>query len=374
MADPLFEPISIGTLTLPNRLVMAPMSQGKAPGGILHPAHASFYRRRADGGIGLIISGATSIGHDRAAFDDNEAHFHGPALEGWTKVVEDVHAGGGRIIPQLGHAGLQGLAAQPLATPSFGPSGVWLPGAQVGIKAGPERDGPVMTLADVDAVIEAFAAAVVSAKRIGFDGAEIHAAHGFLIDQFLWSRTNRRTDHYGVDRARFAAEIVAACRAAVGPDFPIVMRISQFKMTDYDARLAETPDELARLIEPIAAAGVDCFDCSQRRYFRPEFSDSPLNFAGWVKKLSGKPTIGGGGIGLAKTSLEYGETNIYATVAPTAIDHLDDVREKLARGEFDMVSLGRAILGDPAWAHKVREGRHAELTPFKPELMMSLDG
>jgi 2,4-dienoyl-CoA reductase-like NADH-dependent reductase (Old Yellow Enzyme family) len=374
MADPLFEPIMIGSLKLPNRLVMAPMSQGKAPRGILDPAHAAFYRRRAEGDTGLIISGATSVGHPRAAFDDNEAHFHGAALGGWASVVKEVHAGGGRIIPQLGHAGLQGLAAQAPATPSFGPSGVWLPGAQVGIKAGPERDGPIMTLADVDSVIEAFAVAVADAKRIGLDGAEVHAAHGFLIDQFLWGRTNRRTDHYGIDRARFAAEIVAACRAAVGPDFPILMRISQFKMTDYDATLADTPDHLARLIEPLADAGVDCFDCSQRRYFRPEFPGSALNFAGWVKKLSGKPTIGGGGIGLAKTSLEYGETNIYATVAPTAIDHLDDVRERLARGEFDMISLGRAILGDAAWARKVREGRYAELTPFKPELMMSLDG
>ena len=373
MSDPLFEPITIGALTLPNRLVMAPMSQGKSPSGILAPEHAAFYRRRAEGGTGLIISGATSIGHERAAYDDNEAHFHGAALDEWANVVRAVHAGGGRIIPQLGHAGLQGLAATPPASPSFGPSGIWLPGAQVGIKAGPEREGPAMTLADVDAVVEAFATAVASAQRLGFDGAEIHAAHGFLIDQFLWGRTNRREDQYGKDRARFAAEIVAACRAAVGPDFPIAMRISQFKMTDYDAKLADTPGELARLIEPLACAGVDFFDCSQRRYFRPEFDGSALNLAGWVKKLSGKATIGGGGVGLAKTSLEYGETNIYATVASSAVDHLDDVRERLMRGEFDMVSLGRAVLGDAAWAKKVREGRHAELTPFKPELMMSLD-
>lgn len=373
MSDPLFQPIAIGSLKLPNRVVMAPMGQGKAPGGQPDPGYAAFYRRRAEGEIGLIISGATAIGHDQAALDDNEPHFHGTALEAWANIVREVHAGGGRIIPQLGHAGLQGLAPVAPAWPGFGPSGIWLPGAQVGIEAGPERQGPAMTLKDIEAVVEAFAKAARVAQQLGFDGIEIHAAHGFLIDQFLWRRTNRRTDEYGVDRTRFAAEIAAAARAAVGPEFPIAMRLSQFKMTDYAAKLADTPEDLAVLLAPLVDAGVDFFDCSQRRFFRPEFDGSALNLAGWVKKLSGKPTIGGGGVGLAKTSLEYGETGIYANVAASSVDHLDDVRERLARGEFDMVSLGRAILGDAAWARKVRLKQHADLQPYRPELLIGLN-
>ncbi|SFR88705.1 12-oxophytodienoate reductase [Sphingomonas jatrophae] len=374
MHDPLMAPITIGTLSLPNRIVMAPMGQGRAPGGLPSEAYAGFYRRRAEGEIGLIVTGATAVGHERSAFDDDEPHFHGAPLDSWAQIVRGVHEAGGRIVPQLAHAGLQGLAMNPPKVPGIGPSGIWLPGAQVGVEAGPGReDGEAMTLADVDAVVAAFARAAADAKRLGFDGIEIHAAHGFLIDQFLWARTNRRSDVYGQERSRFAAEIVAACRAAAGPDFPILLRLSQFKMTDYAARLADTPAELERLIAPLVEAGVDLFDCSQRRFFRPEFDGSPLNLAGWIKALTGKPTIAGGGIGLAKTSLEYGEANIYATRATVALDHLDAVRERLDRGEFDLVSLGRAILGDAAWARKVRLGQIDQLEPFEPAVSLGLN-
>lgn len=374
MHDPLLAPITIGSLTLPNRIVMAPMGQGRAPGGLPDAAYAGFYRRRAEGEIGLIVTGATAVGHQHSAFDDNEPHFHGNPLDTWARIVGEVHAAGGRIVPQLAHAGLQGLAISPPALPGIGPSGVWLPGAQVGAEVGPGReDGHAMTLGDIDAVIAAFAGAAADAHRLGFDGIEIHAAHGFLIDQFLWSRTNRRSDVYGQDRSRFAAEIVAACRAATHADFPILLRLSQFKMTDYAARLADTPAQLAQLLAPMVDAGVDLFDCSQRRCFRPEFSDSPLNLAGWIKSITGKPTIAGGGIGLAKTALEYGEANIYATRATVALDHLDDVRERLARGEFDLVSLGRAILGDAAWARKLRLGQLDQLEPFEPQVSLGLN-
>lgn len=373
MTDPLFAPVTIGTLHLPNRIVMAPMGQGKASGGLPDDGYPAYYARRAIGGAGLIVSGATAIGHPLAAFDENEPHFHGDALTIWARAAEAVRAAGGRMIPQIGHAGLQGLA--PVAPPwaGIGPSGIWLPSAQVGEPAGPERhDGTAMTLDDIDAVIAAFATAASDAKRLGFDGVEIHGAHGFLIDQFLWARTNRRTDAYGQDRTRFAVEVITACRAAVGPDFPIALRFSQFKMTDYDARLADTPDQLAAIVTPLADAGIDIFDCSLRRFWRTEFPGSPLNLAGWVKKLTGKAAIAGGGIGLEKTALEYGENGVYGRVADASIAHLDDVRDRLDRGEFDLVALGRSILGDAAWPAKVRSGRHDTLQPYRPELLAVL--
>ena len=374
MADPLFTPFSIGLMQLPNRVVMAPMGQGKAPGGMPDPDYPAYFARRAEGGAGLIVSGATSIGHEAAAFDENEPHFHGDALEEWRRTVEAVHAAGGRIMPQLAHAGLQGLAPVAPPWPGMGPSGVWMPAAQLGVEAGPERiEGEPMTLADIEAVIAAFARAAEDAKRIGFDGIEIHGAHGFLIDQFMWAHTNRRNDDYGRDRARFAAEVVAACRAVVGPIYPISFRLSQFKMTDYAAKLADTPQALEELIVPLVEAGVDLFDCSLRRFWRPEFEGSAMNLAGWVKKLGGRPTIAGGGIGLARTAMEYGQEGVYANVAEASIAHLDEVRERIAKGEFDLVALGRSILGDPAWAAKVKAGAHETLQPYRPELLMGLN-
>lgn len=133
------------------------------------------------------------------------------------------------------------------------------------------------------------------------DGVELHGAHGYLLDQFLWAGTNRRTDAYGGDpvaRTKFAAEIVAAVRETVSPDFPVIFRYSQWKQEAYDARLAQTPEELDAILTPLAAAGVDAFHASTRRYWLPEFEGSDLNLAGWTKKLTGRPTITVGSVGL----------------------------------------------------------------------------
>ncbi len=369
MDDPLFRPFEVRKLRLPNRIVMAPMGQGRAPGGALDPGYVDYFRCRAEGEVGLIISGASSIDHPHAALDGNEPHFHGPSLGRWREIAQAVHQCGGRMVPQVGHAGLQGLAAEPPPWLGMAPSGIWMKAAELGSEPVWEQRAGPMTLDEIDAVVAAFADAAASAQTIGFDGIEIHAGHGFLIDQFLWSHTNRRDDDYGADRTRFAAEIISACRSAVGEDFPIFMRLSQFKMTDYAARLAGTPAELEALLRPLVDAGVDVFDCSQRRFWRAEFADSPLNLAGWVKKLSGRAAIGGGGVGLEKTSLEYGAAGVYFQTATPSADHLNDLRERLDRDEFDLVSVGRAVLADPAWARKVRLGATDQLRPYGPEAL-----
>jgi 2,4-dienoyl-CoA reductase-like NADH-dependent reductase (Old Yellow Enzyme family) len=374
---PLFKPFQVKSLRLPNRIVMSPMGQGHAAGGVPDAGYPAYYRRRAEGEVGLIISGATAIPHESAPLDQSEPHFHGDAaLAAWKRAADEVHAAGGRIIPQLWHSGLHGLAFSPPPWPQHGPSGIWFPGPGAdGSTGAPERRGAPMTQAEIDAVIEAFGRAAETARDLGFDGVELHGAHGFLIDQFFWHRTNLRTDRYGGDlraRTRFAVEIIGECRRRVGPDFPIFFRISQFKMTDYTARLAETPDELGRFLEPLADAGVDVFDCSIRRFWQPAFPGSHLNLAGWVKKLSGVPTLACGGVGLAEEAVSFGDANTYGTTASASLSNLDLLCAMLDRGEFDLVALARAILGDPAWAAKVRRGREEDLTPFTADLMMTL--
>ena len=113
------------------------------------------------------------------------------------------------------------------------------------------------------------------ARRLGFDGIEIHGAHGYLLDQFFWAATNHRTDDYGVTlrrRAAFPARVVAAVREAVGPDFPIIYRFSQWKGVDYTARIAANPGELEELPTPLVDAGVDLFHTSLRRHWLPDGS------------------------------------------------------------------------------------------------------
>jgi len=375
---PLFQPLTIKSLALKNRIVMAPMGQANAKGGVPDPGYAAYFRRRAEGEAGLIITGATAIPHPSAPMDIHEPHFHGDeALDGWKQAVDEVHAAGGRIIPELWHTGLHGISYAPPPWQQHGPSGVWFPGPREDGTAGEsEIRGEEMTQAEIDAVIEAHGDAVETAQALGFDGVEIHGGHGFLVDQFFWHRTNLRTDRYGGaslrERTRFGVEVIAECRRRVGPDFPIFMRISQFKMMDYTARLAETPDELAGLLEPLAEAGVDVFDCSLRRFWQPAFAGSDLNLAGWVKKISGKPTIACGGVGLGEGAASFGDTGVYGKTASSSLAELDRLCEMLDRGEFDLVSVARAILGDPHWAAKVRRGLEHELKPFTADLMLTL--
>jgi 2,4-dienoyl-CoA reductase-like NADH-dependent reductase (Old Yellow Enzyme family) len=359
----LFRPFALRGVELRNRIVMAPMTRSKSPGSVPGADVAAYYRRRAENECGLIITEGTTVGHPVATMDVNVPAFHGDALAGWKRVVDEVHAVGGRIAPQLWHVGSarnpHGNVSNP-DVPSASPSGYSAPGKKV---------GDPMTEADVHAVIRAFADGARDARELGFDAVEIHGAHGYLIDQFFWAGLNERDDAYGGDferRLRFGSEIVAAVRREVGADFPIIFRFSQWKQQDYDAKLAQTPDELAAFLAPLTAAGVDAFHCSQRRFWEPEFAGSVLNLAGWTKKLSGKPTITVGSVGLSGEFIAAfrGESS---QAAP-----LDELIARLERDEFDLVAVGRAILVDPAWPRKIHEGRYDELHPFTREALGSL--
>ncbi len=355
-AEILFDPITINGLSLPNRLAMAPMTRCKSPGGVATEEVAAYYRRRTAGGIGLIITEGTSIAHTSASGNPAVPAIHGEAaLNGWKLVIDAVHGAGGCIMPQLWHIGASRQPWMKIDIPGHSPSGQVL---------GDFGEGVEMSQADIDDVIAAFASSAADSQRIGFDGVEIHGAHGYLIDQFLWQGSNRRSDAYGgsfENRLRFALEIVAAVRQATSPDFPIVFRFSQWKPSDYEARLAETPAELESLVLPLAEAGVDIFHASTRRYWVPEFTGSELNLAGWTKKITGKPTITVGSVGLDDVSREGANPS-----------DISELIERLDRDEFDLVALGRALLTDAEWGNKIRDGRHDEIVGFDKESLKTL--
>jgi 2,4-dienoyl-CoA reductase-like NADH-dependent reductase (Old Yellow Enzyme family) len=355
-AQILSRPTVINGLTVPNRIAMAPMTRMFSPGGIPGEDVRSYYARRAAAGVGLIVTEGTYVGHESAGQSDSVPRFHGEEqLAGWAKVADAVHAAGGTIVPQLWHIGMVRKQGEPpyADAPAVGPSGL-----RIGAT---EATGKAMTRQDLDDVIGAFAEAAAAAERIGFDGVEIHGAHGYLVDQFLWEGTNRRTDAYGGDpvaRTQFGAEIVAAVRERVSADFPVIFRYSQWKQEAYDARLAETPEQLEAILAPLAAAGVDAFHASTRRYWIPEFDGSDLNLAGWTKKLTGKPTITVGSVGLD------GEFLGAFAGQGSELKGIDDLLDALEREEYDMVAVGRALLQDPEWAAKVLAGRFDELAAY----------
>ena len=177
---------------------------------------------------------------------------------------------------------------------------------------GPDYIGTVsqpiepMTDEEIADVIAAYGRAAASAKALGFDAIAVHGAHGYLIDSFLWAGTNRRTDRWGGDiaaRSEFAAQTVRGIRAAVGPALPIVFRFSQWKLQDAGARLANTPAELEQMLGPIAAAGVDVFEVSERCFDTPAFAGSDLCLAGWTRRVSGRLTVAVGNVSLDRKSV-----------------------------------------------------------------------
>jgi len=354
----LFTPFELGQLKLANRTVMAPMTRGFSPNGVPTADVAEYYRKRAEGGVGLIITEGTLINHPAATDNTRYPSFFGEeALAGWKKVVNAVHSVGGKIAPQIWHVGATraaGTGPVPSA-PSASPSG---------LVAKDKKVFEALTTDEIEGLVAAFAQAAFDAKQIGFDGVEIHAAHGYLIDQFFWADTNVRTDKYGgslAARSQFAVEIVKAVRKKVGEDFPILFRWSQWKQQDYTARLCNSPEQLAEFLKPLSDAGVDIFHCSQRRFWEPEFDGSDLNLAGWTKKITGKPTISVGSVGLDQefTSAFRGEG--------AGVANIDNLLEKMDRNEFDLIAIGRALLANPDWVNKVKNGQIDQLKPFTIE-------
>lgn len=365
--ESLFKPFTSPKLKLPNRVVMAPMTRSACPGNVPNPRVVEYYRRRAEGGCGLIITEGTCVNHIAAHGFEHVPNFYGEdALTGWKQVVDAVHAAGAKIAPQLWHVGaVREAGINPGGdTPGYGPSGMSMPGVV---------SGKVMDKQDIDEVIAAFAQAAADAQSIGMDAVEIHGAHGYLIDQFFWSDTNHRTDEYGGNlrqRSRFAIEIIKAVREAVGEDYPIIFRFSQFKQQDYQARLVANPAELADFLAPLTDAGVDIYHCSMRRFWEPEFDGSDLNLAGWTQKLTGKPAIAVGSVGLDADFLVEGEGFKTADV-DTSLDKLTD---RMQAGEFDLIAVGRALIANADWAKLVRQGSFDKLSTFDKTMLETLEG
>jgi 2,4-dienoyl-CoA reductase-like NADH-dependent reductase (Old Yellow Enzyme family) len=363
---PLFEPFDGGGLSLKNRIVMSPMTRWQSPDQCPTDDVAAYYRRRAENEVGLIITEGTTIDHPVSSYSVRTPAFHGNSLDGWRRVLDAVHGAGAKIVPQLWHVGImrdpRGTDYPNRHLPSVSPSGLFKPGGKQVFEA--------MSRAEIKEVIGSFARGAVAARELGFDGIEIHGAHGYIVDQFLWDALNKRDDEYGGDaiqRTRFAVELIEAVRAAVGPGFPLILRISQWKQQQYSARLAETPDRLKAIFQPIADAGVDIFHCSQRRYWDVEFDGSPMNFAGWIRRLTGRPTITVGSVGLAGP---LSVTELGAQTDPAL--NFAPLEAGITQGEFDLVAVGRALLVDPAWARKVKEQRFDELLPFTKDSLDTL--
>lgn len=362
--DSLFTPQKVRTLTLRNRFVMPGMQRGFMIDGAPTPKMVDYLRRCAAGGVGLIISESTSPDHPPAYWQSMMGRLDPGTLAAWRPVVEAVRGEGAGFFMQLWHPGSMRKVAvgHPLADyPAWSPSGL--------IQAG-RPHGHAMTREDLHELKRAYVTAAQRAQELGADGIEIHAAHGYLLDQFLWAQTNQRDDEFGgrtlADRARYSAQIAAAIRAATGADFVISYRFSQFKEVDYGAVVAESPEDLGAMLALLRASGVDMFNVSSRRFHKAEWQSSEhpdLTIAEWVKSMTDAVVMTCGSVGLNVEMF----ANLFDDEEPSELTlerDLEYLAQRVRRGTLDLVGVGRMHIANNDFVHKVRERRYGELQLF----------
>tara|TARA_X000000368_G_scaffold205123_1_gene161869 strand:- start:2587 stop:3666 length:1080 start_codon:yes stop_codon:yes gene_type:complete len=357
----LFDEYKLKNLILRNRVVMAPMTRNQSPGGIPTNDVISYYARRAKAEVGLIITEGIEVSHIASSAYPNVPRLDtNKAREGWKKVVDGIKNNNGAVIAQLWHCGgFRKLGMQPNPeVPGYTASGLVKPGKKVAHE---------MTLQDIKETIDAYASDAKICQELGFDGVEIHGAHGYLIDNFLWGGTNIREDSYGGSiqkRSQFVSDIIKAVKENVSDQFIVGLRFSQWKQHDFSAKLASTPDDLKKILMPPVEAGLDFLHSSMRRFWESEFEGSDENLAYWTKKISNIPTIGVGSVGLDSDFID-----MTAPATPTSIDKaIDDIKKQ----KYDLIAVGRALLSDYEWVVKMKEGRLNDVIPYTKDALLNL--
>ena len=357
----LFEPYKIKNTLLRNRIAMAPMTRNQSPEGIPTNEVVSYYKRRAEADVGLIITEGVEVSHKASsAYPDVPRLDSEKARDGWKRVVGGIKEHDGAVIAQLWHCGgfrKLGMAPNP-EVPGHTASGLVRPGKRV---------AHAMSSDDIKETIDAFASDAKYCEEIGFDGVEIHGAHGYLIDNFFWNGTNERKDLYGGSiekRSQLAANIVKAIRSNVSNNFIVGLRFSQWKQQDYEAKLAASSEELLKVIKQPVDAGLDYLHSSMRRFWESEFEGSDENLAFWTKKLTGLPTISVGSVGLDSDFIDMS--------APASPRNIDKAISDISNKKYDMVAVGRALLADYEWVIKMREGRIKDIIPYTKEALYKL--
>ncbi|MEU4837278.1 NADH:flavin oxidoreductase [Nocardia testacea] len=337
---PVLSEVRLGALRLRNRAVVAPMSRVSTAGdGVPTDAMAEYYARFAAGGFGLITTEGTYTDAEFSqTYPDQPGIVTERQIEAWRVVTDAVHAAGGVIALQLMHAGAL-VQGNRHSDRSIAPSAVQPLGVKMSAYGG---EGPfavpeAATRADIRRIVGGFGAAAERARAAGFDAVEIHGANGYLVDQFLTGYTNQRDDEYGGDpagRVRFAVEVVRAVRAAVGPEFPVGLRLSQTKVNDFGYRWAGAA-EAETIFRAVGTAGIDYLHLASegRDWYDTAVLDTGETVTRLARSVTGLPVIANGGM------------------------HAPDLtRTVLGEGHADLVALGRGALANPDWPQVIAAG------------------
>ncbi|MCQ4295321.1 NADH:flavin oxidoreductase [Pseudomonas stutzeri] len=334
----LFEPYTLKHLSLRNRAVVAPMTRVSAEAeGAANELMRDYYASFAKGGFGLIVSEGV---YTDTAF--SQGYFNQPGLateahrDSWRLVVEAVHDAGAAFIAQLMHGGAQTQGNIHHAR-HIAPSAVQPSGSQLTFYGG---EGPYATPAEmseqeIQQAICGFAEAARHAREAGFDGVELHGANGYLLHEFISAEFNQRIDQWGGDylqRLNMPLAVIRAVRAQVGDDFVVGMRLSQSMVCDGQLKWEGGVDEARQRFIALADAGLDYLHVTEPDAAAPAFSEGP-SLAAIAKSCVSIPVIGNGRI-----------------VTGEQADGM------VARGEMDLVAIGKAALANNDWPQRVQQG------------------
>ncbi|MGW8204722.1 FAD-dependent oxidoreductase [Sphingomonas sp. VDB2] len=357
----LLTPGRIGTLSLPNRIIVTAMGVSLAePDGTVGRRLIDYHVAQAKGGAGLIVTGVAGVAWPVGAVQPRQTAISDDRfLPGLKRLVDAVHAAGSRIATQLHHGGLVATHSagegHPLWAPAYPPPfkgdfpDYFLPEEMAAFAGGSVPQIKILTREDVSLVVRQFVQGAARARKAGFDGVEIHGAHGYLLSSFVSPSTNNRDDEYGgnlAGRARLLLEVVRAVRTEVGPDFPMWVKIDSRELGKANGITLELAVALAPMVE---AAGADAItvsayhDVGQGKLHSasniPHEPAAHLEAAAAIRAAVAIPVIASG-----RVEIDRGDRG-------------------LAQGEFDFLAMGRKLLADPDLPAKLAAGRIADIRP-----------
>jgi len=335
----ILSPVSIKSLQLANRVVMPPMGTGLGNAdGTVSAETIAYLKRRAHGGPGLIITEITAV-HPLGVVTPNQlGAYDDRFIPGLKQLIAVGHEAGCKIAMQIHHAGREsffllneGKAIGPSAIPS------------IIYRTAPRE----MTAEDIQEAIVAFGAAAARGQEAGFDGVEIHCAHGYLLTQFLSALSNQRTDQYGgstlTERSRFVIEVIEEVRRRIGPDCPLSVRIS----TEESIKGGYTADEMQTIMPAMVQAGADIIHASFGTHGSPAgITSAPPEYESGFNAW------------LARKVKDVVDVPVIAVGRFTDPAQADEV---IARGDADLVAFGRQFLADPDFLLKAKAGRSSDI-------------
>jgi len=344
--------ITINQLHLKNKIVVAPMSRVSTKGdGIPTEQMQKYYRRYAEGNFGLIITeGAYTDTVFSQAYPNQPGMTNHQQQKGWEKIALSTHEAGGKIILQLMHAGaLSQHLSNTRSASAIQPIRHMLAGYSK--KQGRFPLPHAMNLSEIDDAISGFAQAANRAEKAGFDGVEIHAANGYLLDQFLTDYTNDREDQYGgtVDnRCRLTANVISAVKKATVSDFIVGVRVSQGKVNDFDYTWPNGTDDGKIIFTTLQKAGADYihFASEGKGFDHSCLTRDGESLTTLARKITGLPVIANGGLGNPEEA------------------------QRIFEGQHaDLIALGTSALANPDWP--IRLANNENITPFDPDMLAS---